>query len=667
MPETAASARERLARLALLSLATLLALTLFAPPAPAAKDKGKGKVKAQSLLLREEMPEITPEDLALKEVSYAPGAPAVVLLRAARYEWQDIQMLRVNYFSRVKVLTEAGIEDQGDFTYNLYGDWRIKEVEARTILPDGTEVDASEGIHREASADAGYKTIRVAFPQVQVGAILDLHITFAIDGFSVSPWIIQEEIPVLDSRFILVPPVGLSYNTALFGQEAEKVKPAKVRLAAGKTAYIWRFQDVQPVPDEPNRPALEDVSEKLVIVLNAYRDDVVYIPIASSWKDLSETDGEDVEDWRRTRHGDSDALAKEITAGLTDPLEKAEAIRVALRERVHMEYFSDGFINDSPDEVLEKGNGTSGEIAALAASMLRAAGVEAELGLIRRRSSGTVPAEVPIPALFNDYLVRIPAAGGAVWFSPSADTPAGTLPWDCTGILVLPLGGEVEAPESIPDAAATENRTARRVKAKIDEQGTLTAEATVTYDGLAAESWRRSLQGEEEDEQRAMVERRLGRWMPGAVLGAMEIENLEDATEDLVITCEWEVTGYATRAGSRLLFNPYLFSRAEAEDWAAEERTLGIHLDRAYETIDTVFLELPKEAGEVTLPQPARLDAGPVGLYQTKLDRSGGTLIVKRTMRLDLYKFPPRSYKGLKAWFTDIAQSDDQVIVVSMP
>jgi hypothetical protein len=60
------------------------------------------------------------------------------------------------------------------------------------------------------------------------------------------------------------------------------------------------------------------------------------------------------------------------------------------------------------------------------------------------------------------------------------------------------------------------------------------------------------------------------------------------------------------------------------------------------------------------------MDAGPAGLYETTLTRTGGTVVVKRHMRLGIHIYPPKSYMSLRRWFSDIAKADDEPIVVTM-
>jgi hypothetical protein len=302
----------------------------------------------------------------------------------------------------------------------------------------------------------------------------------------------------------------------------------------------------------------------------------------------------------------------------------------------------------------------------LATVMLRAVGVEAVPAAIRRRSDGVVPTEFPIPARMNDLLVRIKNGNGFHYFSPSSDLHVGKLPFDCSGVIAMPFDGVTEQPEAMPDSRARDNLTRRSANVTVSAEGDITVRSMSTHWGMSAERWRRALRGESEEDQKITVEETLQRHHPGAQLASVKITNLEDTAKVLSIQCQWEVPGYASVAGKRLILNPFLYDRVDASDWAPESREEAVDLRAASEVLDTMTYRLPPELEQVDLPQPAKFAAGPVGLYQTTIERKGNAVTVKRHLRLDMYRFDSKSYAGLKKWFTDIAGVDAKPLVVKL-
>jgi hypothetical protein len=234
-------------------------------------------------------------------------------------------------------------------------------------------------------------------------------------------------------------------------------------------------------------------------------------------------------------------------------------------------------------------------------------------------------------------------------------------------VLAVPIWKGNQGPVGVPALAAADNRTTHAAQVALSAAGGLSGDSTTTHGGAAAELWRRRLEGQAPDRQREILQGRLRLWLPGARITTVAIENLADAGRDLVLRCHWELDQYASAAGQRLLVNPHLFNRIAAADWAPGERRTDVDLGTPYEAMDEVVLTLPQGTTGVALPEPARLDAGPVGLYESSFDAEGATVRITRHMRLDQVSFPARLHGALTAWFGDIAQADDRALVVTLP
>ncbi len=651
----------------ILPVLLILLVSIVAAEAAKKKTKGDGELKGRDLLISRGYPEITDEQRALTDVEFAKGAPAVVLLQAQEYFWEGLEFKRDRFFRRIKILDDSAIERHGSFRYTLWGDWRVKEVSARTILPDGTILDAKDGINR-ARSDNGVQVLDIAFPQVQVGAILDLDIQITSGGISIQPWIAQGELPVIDTRMIMQPPVGLGFRILPFRLPAEMVQPTgSIAIAGGGKTFVWRLENVQPLPDLAHMPPANDVAQTLFVVLQQYKDQFNYVPIAADWKSWGERRKKVWDEWLTTAHTQVAALGRSAAAEGATPIEKAEKVRLALRDRMRVDYVGDWATGDSPDQVLESGSGNTGSIAALTVAMLRAVDVPAELGAFRRRSNGIIHPEVPIPALMDDLMVRIPdGAGGELYFSPATDSHVSERPYECTGVLVFPLDGVAEAPVAVADFTAADNRTARSVRGELSPDGTLTATSTENYYGVSASRWRSWLKQDSEEEQRDRVLASLNRYLPELVLDSFEVEGLDDPDGKLTITSTFTVDRFASVAGKRLIFNPNLFSRTSSADWAPETRAYDIDLRMNRDTADTLMLKLPEGFKDIQTPDRVSYPAKPVGLYETDYQQQGQMLIAKRHARVDMYRIPAQYYDGLRRWFVDIAAADEKPIVVEL-
>ena len=127
----------------------LILLLLILPGAQAKKGKG---VKDS---LSGKFEQISQAEMELQEVPYAPGAPAVVLFEGEHLYYAKpatgAWVTRTTYHRRVKILDEGGVDEYGDFSRSFGRKIEDLVVRARTVLPDGTEIDAAENIHRDRS------------------------------------------------------------------------------------------------------------------------------------------------------------------------------------------------------------------------------------------------------------------------------------------------------------------------------------------------------------------------------------------------------------------------------------------------------------------------------------------------------------------------------------
>lgn len=622
-------------------------------------------------VLPKELPPITAEQKALKDVPFAPGARAVILFEGEQLDWAGVNLLRATNFRRVKILTPAGIEEDSDYTYLLTGGWRVQKLVARTTLPDGSVVDATDRIVRERSDDGNkstdddIETIRFTFPQVEVGAILDIFMTTHADGPTIDPWTIQQRLPVLECRMVIIPPNGFPFRTAVVRLPPEAAAETSFRY--GEThGHGWSFRNVPPLPDLPNMPPEAEVAQSLLVIYGPAENTE-----SAAWKMFARRYYDDWEEWLRLKNGNCSALARQIAGEASTPRDKAEAIRKALRDRMSVSRSSRSRSHDNPDAVLQNGQGTSADLAGLTVAMLRAVNVPARLAATRLRSSGPLPGNIPIPSLLDDYLVVITEgeAGSAkdVFYSPGAPLPIGQLPWENSSVLAVPIDKDVVKPIVLPGLSPERNKTTRSAQASVDVRGNVVVQSVVTRTGVAAEYWRAELKGSSADAQRARVQEGLRGSVPGAVVDALQIEGLDDPSADLVVTCSFKAEGHATLAGDRLLLSPFLFAAIDPTDWSAETRNVDIDMGNPSWDEQSVMVQLPEGTISVRHPAPSTMNAGEAGIYETSFEGKGRALLCKRKLRLDLFRFPASNWAPLRKWFLDMAANDDEPIVIEMP
>jgi transglutaminase-like putative cysteine protease len=599
----------------------------------------------------------------------------VILLKAEQHhlllESSSI-LQRVHVYRRVKILNPAGAERFGNYEHEYFGRWRLQSAQARTILPDGTVVDATGGIHREQSKgtthEAETNVIRVSWPQVQPGAILDLHYAYIIDEVPAEVRALQDAIPTLDHRFLIEADSGYNYSTMGMGLTQAQTDPFVFRSNRG-TTQLWRWTDVPSTKAEVFSPPPEAGTRQLIVYPREYRTGGFSEQWAVEWTQWTKEEYADSKTgwivWMKRKNNAAAPLATEAVAGKATVLEKVEAIRSLLRQRVRVWSWRYGATAPSPDDVLAQASGTPVEIAATAVAMLKAVEIPAEIVVFRRRSSGPIPLQVPLPVLLDAAMIRVQGPEGPIYADPTGDAPAGPAPLEARGVHVLPLDGRTVLPFKLPELTLAENRSEHDVRGAIDASGSLTADGTFSWSGLAADRMRARLRALDGKGREEFFRYWLREFMAGATVESLAIDGL-DATQDLRVKLRFGVESYAVPAGKRLLVNLSLFDRLRPSDWASDTRANDLWFGDPFERIDTVTIAFP-EGAILAVPSGTASASPPVGSYAVKQSAEGRSVTRRRELRIELSRLPAAAYPGLVDWFRAISKIDDEPVVATLP
>lgn len=645
---------------------TLLALAA-APRAPA---KEKPDEPGCALVPPAGFPPVTDAERALKDVPFAPGSPAVWLLRARTDDWQDIykpQSLRMHL--RLKILDDDGARTAGTLYVPVTEGGRVLSVAARTIRADGGVVDAADGIHRIGSP---VSELRVVFPAVEPGAILDFVLEGELPGYSLGEWVVQTELPTLRAVYVLDPPRELVFRVGALGLSDQATRPATCTTYKGP-AYVWELRDVPALESLPWSPPHSLLAQKLVIVMDRLvLDPRTAVSYAGSWGDYQQFTLDHVWDpWLRKKADDVVALARDSSAGADSAHEKAQSVRRALDAALDVSWESTQLGDRKPNDVLASGKGTLQELVGVHVLGLRAAGLDACPVLYRRRNQGPVPEEGPIPFLLDRALVRVKVPNGSdLWYVPDSARALDRVPLSAGGVLALPVTPGRSGPVRLPELTPEDAFTRTEIEAEIQENGDATGTLRLVLRGArAAEKWADLAPRSEQSRRDAAGEILRGILGAGDVTSPTVTLPARDG-EDLVITAGVSLGEVALRSGSRLMVQPLpAFARVEATDWPPGPRRRAIWMDTPHVDEVEVRWTLPEGTTDVTVPGNEERAAPGAGRCELAYDVSedGRTVEVRRRYRLDQHVFSPESWNGLRSWHLAIAALEDRLITGVVP
>jgi hypothetical protein len=183
------------------------------------------------------------------------------------------------------------------------------------------------------------------------------------------------------------------------------------------------------------------------------------------------------------------ALAREITAGLTDPRARALTLSDWVRTRIRHTDASLYLEGEKPRPaaaVLAARTGTGEEMVVLLQALLAASGIDSSAALVNRGSDYALPL-APMPAAFDHLLVYLPAL--KLYLDPATDTiAAGYLPPSLLGkpVLLVAGGGFAMTPMMQPQSV----RATATIDIRRDGSGTVKLDRT--YAGALAEPARKA-------------------------------------------------------------------------------------------------------------------------------------------------------------------------------
>ena len=190
-------------------------------------------------------------------------------------------------------------------------------------------------------------------------------------------------------------------------------------------------------------------------------------------------------------------------------LAREDRLLAWLRQRVRYTGVSFGdspIVPQPPAETLRREQGDCKDQATLLVALLRAAGIESRVALVRTRPGPDVRPELPGLGPFDRAVVYAPGDPD-LWVDPAAGySRAGELPFQTQGRLALIAGQATKGLMPTPVSEAEANRVEESVEIFLSELGLARIVSNRTYRGTA-EIWaRQSFSGFTTAEQQRRLE-----------------------------------------------------------------------------------------------------------------------------------------------------------------
>ncbi len=566
----------------------------------------------------------------------------------------------------VHVLNDEGAKAwRSSRIYYSPGFERAEVVSVRVRKPDGTIAEA----HRRQDYDAGqgagnlYYLRRFAYidvPALSPGDVIeyawreiDVGAENFREGYFGDIWYFDSSVDIERARYVVLTPEAMKLHVRKPDRLASLTETVEPREIEGRpfTAHAYEARDVPRVKEDPKMPGSSEVNN--YILLSTYETwDQVGLWWWNLIKDQLVVDAE------------IEAVVKQVTAGITDDRQKVSAIYdwvVKNTRYVGIEFGVHGWKPYRTTLCMRRRFGDCKDKASLIKVMLNAAGVDANLVLIRTRTLGAVATSPPNLSLFNHAIAYVPKfdlfLDGTAEFSGTKELPGGDQGQLC---VIVADGGKVTV-RLTPVDDQSANAYVRILDVDLrGESPRVTGELNAV--GGDAVFFRSRFDSAEKRVEE--LEQILSRAFPGARLLTSDFVEVRDLEKPVQIRFTMEGGAFVKQSGdTRILFPTgreiHLLDTFAPSASRDQDLILGV----PFTFTNKVTYHLPTGTRVGSAPQSLSASS-PFGSYKIDVSQNGDAVSFDVTYTTSVNRISVKDYPAWRDWLNEMDRAVNQRLVL---
>jgi transglutaminase-like putative cysteine protease len=609
--------------------------------------------------------DISDQDWAVQAPEDYPEANAVIILDKCHTEI-GLEQIKMEHYVRIKVLTEAGIDEVGDRTITYREKDKIKHFDARTILPGGDKKDVKgDAVHEKELT--GYKQQTFSFPALQPGCIVEYKYTILTKSFyHPQSWFFQNSLYTLKSIYSAKIGQGFAYdisyqNVPLMNREPEIEERPDPNYSVTKGAkiktYTWTMENIPPVKDEPYMSAEDDYRSSLRFQLASFENQYNNISFSRDWTELGKEWSDELDDYCN-KDGEVKKLAQQITANLTSDRDKSQA----LYEYVAGEFATtDGltfFEHEKMSEMLQEKRGKGPEKNLLLAKLHQALGIPSWPVMISTRDNAKFNPRFPDLRQFN-YMIAFVQLGDQWEFLDAANkySPYGILPSRCLtdgGFLVDGEKSQLVRMTIKPTVSARIDRT----RMYVNPDGTVACSTKVDLCGYSASSFGQEYAQTEEEE--FVKDHFLDRLEVGCEPGVHHCSM--DSLNQLVMDLCYTSPELARKLDNNVVITPVSYA-FRTNPFKSEKRFFPVDFTYPFQYSNIVEVHVDGDPADYILPENLDYEIGGAS-YTRSSEVTDSAIVIVSKLSIENPEFPPVRYPALRDFFQKVAESAHDPLTV---
>jgi tetratricopeptide (TPR) repeat protein len=568
----------------------------------------------------------------------------------------------------VKVLTDRGVEAfrQWPITYSPDRQ-EVRILKARITKSDGSIVDSygDQDRHINEPWTGMYYDARarvLSFPALAPGDVLEVQwrledtaLENLLSDYYGDVDTVQALYPKLRYRYV----VEMPKERALYWNKSTLPQWMKASQEEKDGRVSWRFdaQDIVKLVPEPNMPGLSEVGTTLHV--STYQ---TWDQVGRYWWGLVKDQLTPNDELTKT----VDTVLKGVDRKDQQAVVKALYAFVVTNTRyVALEFGIHGYKPYRVDRVLARRFGDCKDKASLIVAMLKVAGVDARLVLLRMRSLGALSSEPASLAAFNHAIAYVPSLDlfldGTAEFHGTRDLPSADRVADV--LVVEPGGGSrfLVTPEAKPD----DNLSTLELTVSLAKDGSAEVKGQTTVRGQGAPDVRRSYQSAAT--RKATFETGWAQSFPGLSLQTLDVSDTTKLEDPMKLGFSMRAPRYAEVLPLGLRFFPLGAGRAFTQALAPlAERKSDVELPGVWSNRFKVSYEPPAGYTVQGVPEPFD-ETNDFGRATLSVKVENGRPVVTAEITMSKARITPSEYPKFRAWLLRVDQAFSRKLTVQQP
>ena len=586
--------------------------------------------------------------------------------RAEAIELADVRIVHVeedgDHSVRAQQATligsESGARDYSTRSVSYSPRYQTLHIlHARVFKTDGTVIpadDLGDSGPGDSVASMYYdsRTHTVRYPDLERGDVVEFDYRLEPKRNPYGDYFSElqtfgSSIPTKLQRYVVIAPAARPLHIT-----AERLAAAHETESDTEHAYAWEMHDIAPLPSEPKEPATTEIAP------------YVHVSTLDSWAEVGRWYAQLIAPQMKL-DATLRTVLQNLIAGKTTDEEKIRAIHQFVLRNTHYVALEFGIFNYKPypvSQVYARRFGDCKDKSSLMIALLHAAGIDADLALVRTRRLGDVSPEATSVSVFNHAVVYIPKYD--LWLDGTAEY-AGTheLPIDDQGAqaLTVSLDGNAQL-RRIPVSLPMENYTHRQVRAELQPNGEIEFTGSAYTRGEDAPGLRRDF--EVTEQQRASFQNHLAEVLPSVRLDSVEVDGAQDLESDVIVNFSGDLDTYSGARNVSLATS--WMKRSYVRTLAAmPSRSEDLQLPAPWTTEEELHFVVPQGAKVISLPQDTNLNT-PFGSAVVRYERRDGEVIVRTFVQFRQIDISPAEYGAFRDFCFRIDDAFRQKIRVGL-